>query len=73
MVPIRYLPRNIFPKRMPSTPHYQRGKGDREVDSSNEKGRPLIANIADAVEQPDGVPMEFRWRLSESNLRKRGR
>ena len=59
MVPIRYLPRNVFPQRMLSTPHDPGGKGDREVDSSNEKGRPLIAILAAAVEQSDVVPMEF--------------
>ena len=72
MVPIRYLPRNVFPQRMLSTPHDPGGKGNREVDSGNERGRPLIANLAAAVEHSDRVPMEFRWRFSKSDLQKRG-
>ena len=72
MVPIRYLPRNVFPQRMLSTPHDPGGKGNREVDSGNERGRPLIANLAAAVEHSDRVPMEFRWRFSKSDLQKQG-
>ena len=51
-VPIRYLPPSASPKRMLSPPG---AKIVREGDSSNEKRRQLMAKIAAAVEQSDGV------------------
>ena len=52
MVPIRYLPSIVSPKRILSTPHDPGGKSEGEGYSSNEKRRQLIAKKAAAVKQP---------------------
>ena len=55
MVPIRYLPPIVSPRRILSSPHDPRGKKERDGYSSNEKSWELIAKIAAAVKQSDDV------------------
>ena len=72
MVTIRYLPPNVSPKWILSTPHDPGGKKVGESDSSKVKRKQLIAMIAAAVEQSNEVPMRDGQLVTTVTLWERG-